>query len=69
MRGRTDPSHTPNGNCISDVWREYLSDEGIDLSQQLIIPSRNIDENDIAVLTDGNLTTCILLESFSSGGK
>ena len=50
------------------MWREYLSDEGINLSQQLIIPNRNIDENDIAVLTDGDLTTCIRLESCPSPG-
>ena len=53
---------------FSDVWREYLSDEGIDLNQQLIIPNRNTDENDIAVLTDGNLTTCFRLESCPSPG-
>ena len=53
---------------IVEVWREYIGVEGLDLSPQLVIPNKDLEETQAMLLVDENVTTCVAVKSCGNKG-
>ena len=55
--------------CITDVWREYLRYEGLDVTLQLVIPSGDVSPTAASSLVDNNVTSCMNTDSCPNNGE
>ena len=54
---------------ITDVWREYLHYEGLDVTLQLVIPSGDVNPTTASSLVDNNTTSCINTDPCLNSGN
>ena len=54
---------------ITDVWREYLHYEGLDVTLQLVIPSGDVSPTEASSLVDNNVTSCMNTDSCPNNGE
>ena len=52
---------------VAEIWREYVGVEGLDLTPQLVIANKNLEETEATLLVDKNVTTCV--EVIYNGNK
>ena len=54
---------------ITDVWREYLRYEGLDVTLQLVIPSGDVSPTTAPSLVENNVTSCMSTDSCPNNGE
>ena len=54
---------------VVEIWREYAGVEGIDLTPQLVIPNKELEETQAMLLVDENITTCVDIKSCLNTGN
>ena len=54
---------------ITDVWREYLHYEGLDVTLQLVIPSGDLSLTTASSLVDNNVNTCMNTDLCPNNGE
>ena len=54
---------------FSEIWREYMGIEGLDLTPELIIAKNNDSLVRGKLLIDKNMTTCVALNGSSDSGE
>ena len=56
---------------ILDVWQEYMADNvnGLDFTPQLFFTGRDYYTDQMALLIDKNVTSCVTLTKCSDGSK
>ena len=63
------PSIDRNIIGFAEIWREYMGVEGLDLTPELVIPNNNLEGEQIMLLVDEDVTTCVEVKSCGNKGK